>query len=925
MRRLHLVLVFILVMLGLEAQDIPKVSLDLDAVSFLELRKEILEQTQYSLYYRSEWVDSLQVTIHVDDQKLDVVLEQIISGTSLDFLIMNDQIFITNDIKVLTSPKLAELLIQDKTKIQTNVEKGLVFKREYQLTGTNSDQLSNQIFEIGSRSELVSGGKATIAGYLKDAVTGEPLPSALVYSERPLLSTLTDASGFYSFTLPLGKNKIRYQLVGMKPSERNVILFSNGQLNVNMYEDVFALDEVVIQSDRDANIESVQMGVSKISISESKNVPIVLGERDIMKVATTLAGIQTVGEGASGFNVRGGKADQNLILLDKFPLYNTSHFFGFFSVFNSEAVEDMQVYKSSMPARYGGRLSSVMDIKSKQARRDTIGGSGGISPITSKLTFELPLFSGKAGLMLGGRATYTNWMLDRIGNSEFAENDVSFADAVLRYDHDINENNKLTVSGYWSVDNFKIDSDTLFAFSDFNYSNRALSVDYTNAVSRDLSLSFTGVYSGYGYNLKYDASPEGAFVQDFDISEVIGRGELIYTGKEKHEMRGGVEVKKLSVNPGSQLPLDEESLVERFQIERENGLESSIYISDQYNFNDRLSFYSGLRYSTFASIGEQTVYDYLDDAPKNEETISDSIRYGKGELIKLYGGIEPRISARYKLNRRSSIKLGYNRTRQYSHTLTNSASISPTDIWRLSSTHLKPQIADQISLGYYQNFTKQSIETSLEGYYKRIDNLLDFKVGSKFLLNPTVEAVALQGPGKSYGLELSIKKEGKLSGWINYTFARTFIKLDSRFGEERINGGVFYPANYDIPHTVNLVSNYKFTHRLSFSYNFVFKSGRPITYPVGVYDFYRSLSIHYSDRNAYRIPYYMRMDFGINLEAGHKRNKLAYSYWSFSIYNFLGRKNPYSVFFSTEGNQIKGYKLVVFGNPIPTISYNFKF
>lgn len=925
MRRLQLTIVFILAVIGLKAQSLPKVTLDLDAASFLDLREEILNQIDYTLFYRSEWVDFLQISIHVENEQLDEVLAQIVAGTSLDFLIMNRQIFITNDIKVLTNPKLAELLFQDKSKIQTNVEKGLVFKREYQLPGTNSDQLNNQIFEIGSRSELVSGGKATIAGYVKNAETGEPIPGALVYSERPLLSTLTDLSGFYSFALPLGKNKIRYQLVGMKPSERNVILFSNGQLNVNMFEDVLALDEVVIQSDRDANIESVQMGVSKISIIESKNMPIVLGERDIMKVATTLAGIQTVGEGASGFNVRGGKADQNLILLDKFPLYNTSHFFGFFSVFNSEAVEDMQVYKSSIPARYGGRLSSVMDIKSKKARRDTIGGSGGISPITSKLTFELPLFSGKAGLMIGGRATYSNWMLDRVGNSEFAENDVSFADVVFRYDHDINENNKLTLSGYWSVDNFKIDSDTLFAFSDFNYKNRALSVDFTHALSRDMSLSFTGVYSGYGYKLRYDASNEGAFLQDFDISEVIGRGELIYTGKDRHEIRGGLEVKNLSVNPGSQGPLGEESLVERFEIEREIGLESSVYISDQYNYNDKLSFYGGLRYSTFASLGAQTVYDYTPEAPKNEETISDSTRYDRGELIKLYGGIEPRLSARYKLSRRSSLKLGYNRNRQYTHTLTNSASISPTDIWRLSSYHLKPQVSDQISIGFYQNFTKKSVETSLEVYYKSIDNLLDFKVGSKFLLNPTVETVALQGPGKSYGFELSIKKEGKLSGWINYTYARTFIKLDSRFGEERINGGVFYPANYDIPHTVNLVSNYKFTHRLSFSYNFVFKSGRPITYPVGVYDFYRSLSIHYSDRNAYRIPYYLRMDFGINLEAGHKRNKLAYSYWSFSVYNFLGRNNPFSVFFGTERNQIKGYQLVVFGNPIPTISYNFKF
>jgi outer membrane receptor for ferric coprogen and ferric-rhodotorulic acid len=319
------------------------------------------------------------------------------------------------------------------------------------------------------------------------------------------------------------------------------------------------------------------------------------------------------------------------------------------------------------------------------------------------------------------------------------------------------------------------------------------------------------------------------------------------------------------------------------------------------------------------------VYSYDQDAPKNSDTQKDSTVYGSGEHIKTYHGPELRLSGRFKIDNVSSIKFGYNRTRQYIHTLSNSASLSPTDTWRLSNTYLLPQIADQYSLGYYRNFFGNKLETSAEVYYKDLQNLLDFKVGSQFLLNNQIETVALQGPGKSYGLELSIKKSGKLNGWINYSFARSFIKLDGNSPEETINEGSYYPSNYDIPHTVNLVANYKLTRRISFSYNFTYSSGRPITYPVGAYDFKGVQAVHYTDRNAYRIPDYMRMDLGVNLEAGHRLDKLAYSYWSFSIYNMLGRDNPFSVYFDIRDGQVNGYKLIVFGSPIPTLSYNFRF
>ena len=907
------------------AQKHPVVTISADSATFAQVVEVLEEQTDYCVFYKSEWVDSLWYSFSLVRTPLKQVLDTLVRGTKLHYHVSDNQVFITKNVRIVTNPQIAELLKTRSSEIQTNVEKGLVFAREYRTPHDQGADLERKVLEIGSRQKLVAGSSSTVAGYVKEMGTDEPVAGVLVYSKEPLVTTTTDELGFYSINLPVGKNKLIFQLVGMKPTERNLALFSDGQLNVAMEADVTALGEVVIESGRRANIESIQMGVTNIDVAEIKNVPIVLGERDIMKVATTLAGIQSVGEGAAGFNVRGGKADQNLITLDGAPIYNTAHFLGFFSVFNSEAIDDMHIFKGNVPARYGGRLSSVMDISSRRANRDSISGSGGLSPITSKLTLELPLFKGNAGLMVGARTTYSNWILKNIDEANFHYNSISFSDFILRHDFDINAKNKLTFSGYYSVDKFKMNSDTLFSASDFRYQNIAASLSFWHQFSKKLSSKTSVLYSAYQYKLSNDGSPLNAFLQDFDIAEGTVKSELNYAMSDQHELSGGIEVKKINTNPGRKLPEGEESLVQRQEVATEQAFEAAAFIADEYNLTPDLSLYAGLRYSMFTNYGAQIVNTYLPGSPKNSDTKIDSIVYAKGKMIKRYGGLEPRISARFKINNVSSLKGGYSRTRQYVHTLTNSASLSPTDIWQVSNTYLKPQIADQFSLGYYRNFDNDKIETSLEVYYKEIQNLLDFKVGAEFLLNPHVETAILQGPGKSYGMELSLKKSGRLNGWVNYTFARTFLRLDSEYGEERINEGAYYPANYDIPHAVNLVANYKLTHRLSFSYNFSFRSGRPITYPTGVYDYHGSLAVHYSDRNSYRIPHYMRMDLGINLEAGHKLGKLAYSYWSFSIYNLLGRDNPYSVFFNVEGNEIKGYKLIVFGYPIPTITYNFRF
>ncbi|MEQ9305706.1 MAG: carboxypeptidase-like regulatory domain-containing protein, partial [Marinoscillum sp.] len=445
------------------------------------------------------------------------------------------------------------------------------------------------VLEIGNRSLLKPGGTSTLAGYVRDKETGEPLIGALVYLPDPFHASSTDIDGFFSLKLPNGKSTILIQYSGMKNTRRNIVMFSNGRLDIEMELDVIALQEVTIESMRDANIQDVQMGVNRISVAETKNVPLALGERDIIKIATTFAGVQSPGEGAAGFNVRGGKSDQNLVLLNDATIYNASHFLGFFSVFNSDAIENMEIYKSGIPVIFGGRLSSVFDIESKSASKKKFSGMGGISPITSMLTLEIPVIEYKAGLMVSGRTTYSNWLLKNVKNADFSENRVAFKDLLVRYDHDLTDKDEMVLSMYMSDDDFRLTSDTLFSFSNFGFFNANGSAKWTHTFSNRLDASLSAIYSAYRYELNYDVSPPNAFVQDFDINEATIKGAVGHYIDDVNTLTAGVEIKKYQINPGTKTPLSGESIVTSRFINEEQGLESALYLSDEYNVNKELT------------------------------------------------------------------------------------------------------------------------------------------------------------------------------------------------------------------------------------------------------------------------------------------------------------------------------------------------
>ena len=889
--------------------------------SLLSVLEEIENRDGVRFFFRPEWVEGKSTEIQIGNSPINTLLRTLFENSELSFYQDGNDIYLTQNTQIISHPALEKVLEVEETQVQ-EIEKGLVFSREY--LGSTTDEEKDVVNEVGLRNLYVDGSQATVAGYIREKVSGEPVEGVFIYIDDPFTGTSSAADGFYSLRIPTGRQTLLIQSVNMKDTYRTVILLSDGKLDINLDVDVVALNAVVIDADRDINTRSTQMGITRIDVEQVKEVPVLLGEQDLIKVAATTSGVQTVGEGSAGVNIRGGKADQNLFILDGAPIYNTAHFFGFFSVINSDVVEGMELYKNGIPAQYGGRLSSVFDIKSKDLDEDKISGKGGVGPVTSRLQLDGPIFKNGPKFMLGARGTYSDFVLGKIENSPIGNNRVTFRDIIGKIQHET-EKDKISLTGYYSFDSFRLSSDTLLSFTNFSYSNTLAAFNWTHEFGSKLKSHINISSTDYDYNIGYDQLSSQAFEIDFRAREKTYSGYVDYQLNESINLKSGLEIKSHQIDPGQKSPFGSESLIAADFVDSEQGTEYAPFISMNLDKGGDWSIDAGLRFSLFQVKGPGTVYQY--DGNKVVLNRTDTVSYGKGETIASYSGLEPRIAGRYKLNDFSSIKASYNRTRQNIHLLLNAASIAPTDIWRLSSAHIPPQIADQFSLGYYQNFYgKHTIETSAEVYYKDIQNLLDFKVGADLLFNKAIETEILQGPGRSYGLELSVNKSsGWLTGWINYTYSRSLIQLDGDTPNERINNGKFFPTGYDKPHYINSITNYKFTRRYSMSLNVVYATGVPVTYPVGKWTFRNVENLYYSDRNQFRIPDYFRLDVGLNVEGNHKIEKLGHSFWTFSVYNLLGRDNIYSIFFTVDRGLVEGYKLTVFPNPIPTVTYNFSF
>lgn len=888
-------------------------------VAFYRVIELIEDQSEFKFYYTPGIADSLFVSINAQNENLEDFLTKILANTKLQFAIDRQKnVYITLERKIAIG--LPNDFFDRGTLKKTPQTENFDFS-EYERLERAKKVQESKLYSIGTKTTSLEG-KATIAGSVRDAATGEPVIGATIFIENPMTGAATDQFGYYSLLIPKGRHELKIKSVGMRPSVRQVMLYSTGKLDIELEQEITPLKEVVIESQAEARVNSVQMGTEKLDIAQMKQIPLALGETDVMKVVLTLPGVQSVGEGTAGINVRGGATNQNLMLLNDAVVYNPSHLFGFFSTFNPDILKNVELYKSGIKAEYGGRLSSVLDVHTREGNLKKISGSGGISPVTTRLSVEGPIVKDKTSFIIGGRTTYSNWLLRRLNDPDLKRSTASFYDITGGITHKIDDNNNLYFSGYLSKDKFSFARDTAYEYSDRN-----ASIKWKHIFNNRIVGVLTGTASNYRYTMSSGKNAVNAFSMNFSIKQFNAKADFTFFVNSKHTIDVGLHATRYGLSPGTFKPLGSESQVRTDIVEDEQGLESAAYISDQFEVNSRLSIYAGLRYSFYNFLGPKHINIYAPNAPLNSTNIVKTVKYSAGETIAFYHGAEPRLSVRYSINTDISVKLSFNRMRQYIQMLSNTTAITPTDIWKLSDSYIKPQVGDQYSIGFYKNIRgKNLIEASVEAYYKIMQSTIDYKNGSVLLMNHHLETDVLPSRGTAYGAEFLIKKNtGKINGWLSYTYSRSFMQTRGTFTSEMVNGGQQYRSNFDKPHAINFIGNYKFSRRFNFSLNVIYATGRPITLPIVKYEVDEATRVYYSDRNAYRIPNYFRTDISVNIEGNHKIKKLAHSSWTFAIYNLTGRENAYSVFFVSRDKQIKGYKLSIFARPIPTITYNFRF
>ena len=925
MKNLILVLILVFVSNWAIAQnDTIRVSLDYTEAKISDVLQSIEEQSSYQFYYVDAWLGDQLVSGTYQNSAVQQVLGDLFESTILNFYILDNEKIVLTQNNIIYDELPNRFFESSKQRAEQiteidNIGKTLnpVFFADEQLP----QQLNIETVRIGK--ETLNDQKRTykLSGYVKNAKTGRPIPDLSLVVKNRRIGTVTDENGFYEIDLPVGENLFETKALGIESQQKRILIYNEGQLDFNLNESIEQLDEVVVEADKAKNVEEEITGSTTIESEETKDIPMVLGERNILSVATTLPGITNAGEGASGLNVRGGKTDQNLILLDEGVVYNPTHFFGIFQALNPFVTKGVDIYKGNVPAEFGGRLSSVFDITTIDGNDEKFSGEASIGPVTANLMLEIPIAKEKSSLVIGGRGAYSDWILNALDDDALQNSSASFYDVVANYKHKINENNQLKVTGYYSKDAFSITSDSLYG-----YSNRLFALNYKHKFNERNNGSLILTNSEYAFGIDFDGQANNDFELGYSVNETEVKLKFKYLWNDTHTIDYGLSSKLYSVNPGFIKPQGPESIISPFEIAEDRALESAIFLSDNIRIGDKIGIEAGIRYSFYMALGASTQGVYAAGQPRNEATLVENVTYDDGETIETYGGPEFRVSGRYSFSDSFSVKAGFNSMYQYIHTLSNTTTVSPIDTWKLSDSNIKPQRSNQVSLGLFKNFDDDKYEISLEGYYKTADDILDFKTGAQLLLNDNIEQEVLQGQGQAYGVEFLVRKNsGKLNGWLGYTYSRSLIKFASDFSEERINGGQYFPSNYDKPHDVSLVANWKFTRRYSASMNFSYQTGRPVTYPIGQYNFNNSEYVFYSNRNEFRIPDYYRLDLGINIEGNHKIKKFAHSFWNISVYNVLGRANPYSVFFVSEGGEVKAFKSSIFAIPIPSITYNFKF
>lgn len=763
--------------------------------------------------------------------------------------------------------------------------------------------------------EVFAQSKITLSGYIRDGKNGEALIGASVSVKNPPSGTLTNEYGYYALSLPPGTYTFVISYVGYSPITQTLNLTEKTVLNLELKEAPAVLEEVQI-TDRieNGNVTELKMSTEKLNVEMIRKLPQLFGEVDIVRTIMLLPGVQNAGEGTTGFYVRGGGQDQNLILLDEAPVYNASHFLGFFSVFNSDAIKDVEIYKGGIPAQYGGRLASLLDIRMKEGNNKKFSGSGGIGTIASRLTLEGPIVKDKSSFMISGRRTYADLFLKMAPNEAIRNNSLYFYDLNMKVNYTLNKKNRVYLSGYFGRDNFSFAK----VFS-LGWGNATGTLRWNHLYSDKLFSNTTAYFSNYDYALTIDAGVSN-FKWSSNMQEGGVRQDFTWYLNQNHRLQFGGQAAYRIFKPGKLEPTANNSLFEKLESETRYGAEYGVFISDKHKISRRISLEYGLRLSAWQNFGPGTVWQYQNGDTRQDTTGRKT--YAGGQVYQTYAGLEPRLAGMYLLNDESSVKLNYNRTRQYIQLASNSTSALPTDIWIPSSPWVKPQISDQVAAGYFRNFQNNRFEASAEVYVKSMQNQVDFRDNAQVFFNERIEAELRRGIGRAYGTEWMIKKQsGKTTGWISYTLSRTERKIDG------LNNDNWFPARYDRTHSANVILSHAFTPRLSVSFAWVYATGNAVTFPAGRYEYNGQIVPLYTERNGFRIPAYHRGDLSATLNSKEKEGRKWKSNWNFSVYNFYMRKNAFSIYFRQNKDnpaQTEAVMVYLFGL-IPSVTYNFNF
>ena len=908
-------------MFRLEGQNKPIIfSGDFIDVSFVDFAKEVKQQTGVPFYFREAWVKGIRVTVSGSNISLQRTLERVLLPKGISYFIDEwDNVFLTDQMPLISQlPDYSGVTDLTEELDETGGEETLTTAEQNYINGRRARLI--ETIRVGDSEKSNGLSNAVIHGKMTDGETGESLVGATIYIEELKKGAATDVDGRFSLVIKPGRYTVDFNCMGMEDRQNYLEVLSDGNLSISMKKRLVPITEVVIQANRFHNVRGTQMGFERLNFKVFKEIPLVMGERDVLKIIQMLPGVQSVGEGSSGFNVRGGSADQNMIYVNKVPVYNSSHLFGFFTSFSSDIVKDFTLYKSNLPASLGGRLSSFFDITAKQGNMNKYTVRAGISPITGNLSVGGPIQKDKSSFILSARSTYSDWMLKRMEDPELRDSEAGFYDlgGTLTYEPD--DKTLVKVFGYVSRDQLK-----LGVSNEYAYANSGASVNvryrFNPRITGDLAL----VYGQYDFRIVDKKVPSESYVHEYRIGHYELKADFTWLSLGSHRLTYGGSAIYYNLNRGTVEPYGLYSYRAPIELGIENGVETGIYVADEITLTPRLTVYTGLRFATYMSLGPDQVRLYEEGQPHLDYYVVDTLTFKRGAVARAYYGVEPRVSINYMVGDNNSLKFSYNRIHQFLFMLSNTIAISPTDQWKLCDYHIEPPYMDQISIGYYLDFPGKSLSTSLELYHKWVSNVVEYRDGANFISGPHIETETLQGNQKAYGLEAMIRKNtGRLNGWLAYSLSRSIIQIDSPIPGESINKGKPYPSNFDRPHNLTLVTNYKMNRRLSFSANLVYMTGRPVTYPISIYYLNDLQYIHYSSRNSYRIPDYFRLDFSMNMEGNLKKRKLFHSYWMLNIYNLTGRKNAYSVYFQSEGGKIDGYKLSIFGQPVVTLSWNLK-